>query len=108
MKIDNDLIESFLNEEESIELDLKKEQYHFTNADDDEKSELLKDVLSFSNSWRRSDACILIGVEAVKGGRNIVVGINDLLDDAAIQQFINSKTNRPITFSYKSNWGRCL
>lgn len=102
MKIDNDLIESLLYEEEGVELDLKRDQYVFINANDDDKSELLKDILAFANSWHRSDAFILIGVQEVKGGRSIVVGINNVLDDAAIQQFINSKTNRPIIFSYKN------
>jgi hypothetical protein len=82
MKIETNLIESLLFEEEGVELDLKQEQYRFAKASDDEKSELLKDVLAFANAWRRSDAFILIGVQDVKGGRSTVVGITDLLDDA--------------------------
>lgn len=62
MKIDNDLIESLLYEEEGVELDLKRDQYDFVNANNENKSELLKDILAFANSWRRSDAFILIGV----------------------------------------------
>lgn len=102
MIIDNELLNSLLYGEEGIDLDFKRDQYKFTNASDGEKSELLKDILAFANSWRRSDAFILIGVKEVKGGRSKVVGITEKLDDAQIQQFINSKTQKPITFSYRN------
>ena len=62
----------------------------------------MKDILSFANAHRRTDAYILIGVKEVKGGRSEIVGISDDLDDASLQQFINSKTNKPIDFSYKT------
>ena len=102
MKIDNNLVETLLYEEEGVELDFKRDQYNFVKAEDEEKSELLKDILAFANAWRRSDAFILLGVLEVKGGRSEVVGISELLDDASIQQFINNKTNRPVNFSYRS------
>lgn len=92
----------FLFEEESSTLDFKKEQYLFKNATEIQKAELLKDILAFSNAWRQSDAFILIGVEEVKGGKNKVVGIDADLDDAQFQQFVNSKTQRPIVFSYSN------
>lgn len=102
MAIDRTLIEGLLNEEESSTLDFKREQYRFTKASDGEKSELLKDILAFANAWRHADAYILIGVEEVKGGRSIVRGVSEQLDDAQLQQFVNSKTQRPLTFSYVS------
>ena len=95
------LMEELLNEDESSTLDFKRDQYPFNNATDEQKGELLKDVLAFANAWRRTDAYILIGVDDVKGGLSNVVGINSSFDDASIQQFINSKTNRPIVFSYE-------
>jgi predicted HTH transcriptional regulator len=67
-------MEELLNEEEGSTLDFKLEQYPFQKASDEEKSELLKDILAFSNAWRRADAYILIGVQEVKGGRSIVKG----------------------------------
>ncbi|RJQ86687.1 MAG: ATP-binding protein [Desulfobacteraceae bacterium] len=103
MRIDDVLIESLLYEEEGVDLDLKSDQYRFTRASDDEKSELLKDILAFANAWRHADAFILIGVKEIKGGRSEVVGISATLDDAAIQQFVNNKTQRPITFSYSNS-----
>lgn len=102
MQIDASLVERLLYEEESHELDFKEEQYRFAGATDEEKSELLKDVLAFANGWRRADAFILLGVREVKGGPSIVVGISQDLDDAQIQQFVNSKTQRPVTFSYRA------
>jgi Putative DNA-binding domain len=95
-------IEELLYEEEGTTLDFKREQYPFTSANDHQKSEILKDILAFSNAWRRSDAYILIGVEELKGGRSKPLGIQDELDDAQLQQFVNSKTQRPINFTYKT------
>ena len=94
------LMEELLNEDESAMLDFKRDQYLFDKASDEQKSELLKDILAFANAWRRTDAYILVGVEDVKGGRSSVVGVTSHFDDASIQQFVNGKTNRPVTFSY--------
>lgn len=96
------IIEELLFEEESSTLDFKQEQYAYANAEDYQKSELLKDILAFANAWRRNDAYILIGVEEVKGGKSIVLGIDNDLDDADLQQFVNSKTQRPLIFEYKN------
>jgi hypothetical protein len=97
------LLEFLLNEGESTSLDFKRDQYLFYHkATDEEKSELLKDILAFANSWRRNNAYILIGVEEVKGDRPTVVGITSHLNDSDLQQFVNSKTNRPLVFSYET------
>jgi hypothetical protein len=102
--MDQALFERLLYEEESTTLDFKKEQYQFAKAGDDEKSELLKDIVGFANAWRRSEAYILIGVDEVRGGRSNVVGIakTDHLDDHSLQQFVNSLTNRPVRFGYEA------
>jgi len=98
--MDNNAIEQLLNEQESTSLDFKRDQYLFVDAADADKSELLKDVLAFANAWRRSDAFIMIGVDEVRGGRSVPVGVSSHLDDASLQQFINSKVQRPIALSY--------
>lgn len=100
--MDDTLFERLLYEEEGPTLDFKREQYRFPKATDEEKSELLKDILGFANAWRRSEAYILIGVEDIRGGRGNVVGIppSDHLDDHSLQQFVNSLTNRPVLFHY--------
>jgi hypothetical protein len=98
--MDATLLESLLHKEESETLDFKREQYRFSQASDDDKSELLKDVLAFANAWRQSDAYILIGVEEVKAGRSIVRGVQQHLINEHLQQFVTSKTNRPVLFKY--------
>lgn len=102
--MNNDLFERLLYEEENVVLDFKSTQYHFVKATEDEKSELLKDILGFANAWRRSAAFILIGIEDVRGGRGKVIGIpqTDHLDDHSIQQFVNNLTNQPIRFHYEA------
>jgi len=102
--MNNELFEQLLYEEEGTTVDFKKEQYRFAKATEDEKSELLKDILGFSNAWRRSEAYILIGVEDVRGGRSNVVGIPATahLDDHALQQFVNNLTNQPVRFHYEA------
>ena len=95
------LFEQLLYEEESDSLDFKRDQYQFDKGNDIQKGELLKDILAFANSWKRSEGYILIGVKEVKGGKSNLVGITDDLDDAILQQFVNGKTNKPLTFSYR-------
>lgn len=96
------LLESLLYEEESPTLDFKKEQYPFSKATEEEKSELVKDILGFANAWRRTEAYILIGVEEIRGGKSKVIGIQNHLDDHTLQQFINSLTNQPVRFHYEA------
>lgn len=97
-----ELIDMLLFEEEGSALDFKSEQYRFIKASDEDKSELLKDILAFANAWKRSDAYILIGIKEVKGSKSEVTGITEALDDAQLQQFVQSKVNKPIQFSYLS------
>jgi hypothetical protein len=100
--MDAALFERLLNEEEGTALDFKRDQYPFSKATEEEKSELLKDILAFTNAWRRVDAYILVGVEDVRGGRSNVVGVTDHLDDHSLQQFVTHLTNRPPHFSYEA------
>ena len=100
--MDTTRLETLLSEDESTLLDFKRDQYPFEGATDDQKSELLKDILAFANAWRHSDAYILVGVEEVKGGRSRPVGVARHLEDASLQQFINSKTNRKIDLRYEA------
>ena len=93
-------IEALLYEDEGSTLDFKQEQYRLDT--DDEKGELIKDILAFTNAWRHADAYIVIGVEDNPGGRARILGVTHHLRDADLQQLVNSKTNQPITFSYRS------
>jgi hypothetical protein len=99
--VTNSVLEALLHEEEGPALDFKREQYPFEAASDSVKSELLKDILAFANSWRRSEAFILVGVDENRGARSRPLGVSHHLSDADLQQFVNSKTQRPIQFSYR-------
>ena len=102
--MNKDRFEQLLYEEEGNTLDFKKEQYLFSKVTEEEKSELLKDILGFANAWRRATAYILIGVEDVQGGRGKIIGIspNNHLQDHALQQFVNNLTNHPVRFHYEA------
>lgn len=100
MAFDSQILETLLHQEEGPALDFKQEQYPFENADKGQKAELLKDILALANSWRLTTAYILVGVKEVKGGRSIIVGVANHLDDASLHQFVNTKTQRPVDFSY--------
>lgn len=93
-----EIIEALLWEDESTTLDFKQAQYPLTT--DEEKSELLKDLVAFTNAFRRDTAYILLGVREHKGGRATITGVTHHLHDHDLQQLVNSKTNRPLTFSY--------
>ena len=101
MPLDNKQLEALLHAPEGAALDFKSEQYPFQKAPDNEKAKLLKDILAMANSWRGTTAYILIGVQEVKGRPNELVGIQDHLDDADLHQFVNSKTQRAVEFSYQ-------
>ena len=100
MAISLDYIYQLCMEGESSHLDYKREQYVFVKAQDSEKEELLKDILAMANAFRSQVAFILIGVEQQQDGIGKVTGIPKVqfIDDAKLQQFINSKTNRPVEF----------
>ena len=89
---------------ESEALDFKRTLYRFQGltVTDEEKAELLKDILAFANSWRSEPAHIILGVDERRGGKKSVVGVNakEHPDDAWLQEFVNKKTNRPIRFGY--------
>jgi hypothetical protein len=97
---DPNAIETLLNMSEGAALDFKRDQYPLAGATDIQKAELVKDVVAFANAWKTTDAHILIGVDEAPGKRATVVGVAAHLDDADIQQLVNSKTNTPISFEY--------
>lgn len=102
--MDLQTFQRLLYESESESLDFKERQYPFVRATDDEKSELLKDILGFVNAWRRTEAFILIGVREHRGGEAEVVGIGESehLGDHSLQQFVNSLVTRPVRFCYET------
>jgi Predicted transcriptional regulator containing an HTH domain and an uncharacterized domain shared with the mammalian protein Schlafen len=93
-------ITELLRQSESTTLDFKQTQYALAGATDEQKSELIKDLLAFANANRTEDAYILLGVTEHKARRATITGITEHLDDAHLQQLINTKTNRTVHFSY--------
>ncbi len=100
MSNDDPFLTSLLYQDESSILDFKSEQYPC--ATKEQKGELIKDILAFTNAWRHAEAYILIGVADNPGSSATVVGVTDHLKDADLQQLVNSKTNQPVSFSYSS------
>lgn len=93
-------LNTLLHQSESETLDFKREQYPFEGSDNAVKSELLKDVLAMANAWKSCDAHILVGVEERTGKKAETLGVREHLDDAKLQQFVNEKTNKPVSFGY--------
>lgn len=97
-----ELLEALLHQNESETLDFKSGQYQFEQTTPERQGEILKDILAFANAWRQTDAYILIGVEEKRDARSVIVGLNGELSNRNLQQFVTSKTNRPIAFSYST------
>lgn len=91
-------LNSLLHRSESETLDFKRELLPFSKATNDQKTELLKDILSMANAWKDSDAYIVIGVEEENGRAKKICGANATITDAEVQQFVNSHTTRAISF----------
>ncbi|MYC24290.1 MAG: ATP-binding protein [Gammaproteobacteria bacterium] len=105
MQMNGMLLESLLHHEEGPALDFKQAQYPIDKGSTPEdkanlRGELVKDILAMANASREGTGYILIGVEEIKGGRSRIIGVQNHLDDANLHQLINSKTQRPVEFSY--------
>lgn len=101
--IDDELLERLRCQGEGPALDFKQAQYPFVDASDHQKSELLKDILAMANAYRDGPGYILIGFKDLKPHPAEVIGItdSDRIDDAALQQFVNSKVDPRLDFHYE-------
>lgn len=97
--MDVTLLETLFNKTESETLDFKEKQYRFSGASDEDKSELLKDVLAFANAWKDTDAYIIVGVRECNGRVESLPGVDSHLADSDVQQFVNEETNKPVLLS---------
>jgi hypothetical protein len=102
--VNEELFESLLAESEGVLLDFKAEQYKFSKATPEERSELAKDILGFANALRRADSFILIGVKDKSPEPPELLGIdpNDQLHDHSVQQFMTGMTNRQVKFTCRA------
>lgn len=101
--INDDLLEQLRHKGESADLDFKQAQYPFVGATDHKKSELLKDILAMANAYRDGPGYILIGFKDQTPHPAEVVGISstDHIDDASLQQFVQSKVDPRLEFHYE-------
>jgi hypothetical protein len=89
---------ALLDRSESETLDFKRKQPEFSKANEEEKGELLKDIVSMANAKKDADAHIVIGVDEENGRAKRICGAVVAIADAEVQQFVNSNTNRPVLF----------
>jgi len=97
--MDKQLFETLLKKTESKELDFKSEQYKLDT--EERKAEFIKDILTFTNAWKISDAYIICGVIEKDGRADQLKGIDHHLEGHKLQQLVCSKTNRPPKFRYE-------
>lgn len=97
------LLEELRFKGEGSDLDYKAERYRFAQASDDDKSEMLKDILAFANAYREGPAYILLGFKENPPHPAEVTGLpsDGAIDDSRLQQFVNSKLNSKLEFRYQ-------
>lgn len=88
---------------EGTDIDFKSAQYRFTRGTEEEKSELLKDILAIANAWRDGPGYILLGFKENRPHPAEIIGIQESIDDSRLQQFVNSKVKPKLTFSYEEH-----
>lgn len=82
---------------ESATIDFKKKIDYSNKV---QKAGLLKDIISFANSDNESCSYIIVGIKEVSGSK-ILYGLDDenIIDDADLQQYVNGKLNKVVSFS---------
>lgn len=98
-----DLFDALRYRSEGTDLDFKQAQYRFVRGTEADKGELLKDVLAMANAWREGTGYIMLGFKDARPNRAEVLGIADHIDDAALQQFVNSKVKPKVSFRYEEH-----
>lgn len=101
--MDANLFDALRYRSEGTDLDFKQAQYRFVRGTEADKGELLKDVLAMANTWREGTGYILLGFKDARPNPAQVVGITEHIDDAAMQQFINSKVKPKVSFRYEEH-----
>ncbi|KAB7766710.1 ATP-binding protein [Xanthomonas sp. LMG 12461] len=103
------LLEELRSTGESSTLDYKAERYKFAKATDEEKSELLKDILALANTQRTGEAYILLGFKENSPHPAEVVGLSaeGAIDDSRIQEFVNQKLENKLDLKYEEQLFAC-
>jgi hypothetical protein len=109
MRLDKEKFEKLLAGGENDIVDFKVKHYFDPNniSDKEKTSEFVKDILCMANTVRSESAYILIGVEEdeYKKGKVIGIQINEIIDDATLQQKVKNKVYPSLKFeSYVFNY----
>lgn len=92
--------ENILLQSETSILDFKKKMYDFDNEKQKANSDLIKDVISFSNTIRNETSYIVFGVKELEKGKLGLIGIESSVDEATLQQKVSSNVFPKPIFNY--------
>lgn len=99
-KLSDEQVRILLNSTETNRVDYKRKM-GFNNGTDQQKANLLKDVLAMANATHGDDGYLVFGVDhSLTGNKIIGIEENDSVDNSRITNYINSKTNKNIEFYY--------
>ncbi len=98
-----ELLTSLRYKSEGTDIDFKSAQYRFIGGSEDDKAEMLKDILAIANAWRDGTGYILLGFKDQRPHPAEVVGISQTIDDAMVQQFVHGKVKPKLTFRYEEH-----
>lgn len=101
--VSDEILNKLRYRSEGDDLDFKQAQYHFIDGNDITKSEMLKDILAMANAWREGTGYIVLGFKDQRPHPAEVTGITGHIDDAQLQQFVNSKVKPKLTFRYEEH-----
>lgn len=99
----NELLTALRYKSEGTDIDFKSAQYRFIGVSEDDKAEMLKDILAIANAWRDGPGYILLGFKDQRPHPAQVVGISQSIDDAKVQQFVHGKVKPKLTFHYEEH-----
>lgn len=93
--------EDLLKMPESTILDFKREMYDFANdTKGNVTADFVKDIISLSNAVRTETAHIIIGVEEDKDCKKTLLGLDNSIDDATLQEKVKNKVSPIPIFSF--------
>ena len=99
MKMNILLFEKIIKTDKSIELDFTKEHYKLLGEKEEDTTNLVKDIIAFSNTIRENSAFIIIGI-LEENGKKELLGINKPMDDKILQSKIKNKVYPRPHFKY--------
>lgn len=99
----DELLTALRYKSEGTDIDFKSAQYRFIGGNEDDKAEMLKDILAMANAWRNGPGYILLGFKDRRPHPAEVVGISASIDDAKVQQFVHGKVKPKLTFHYEEH-----